>query len=1102
MTLGLVLVAFVLVGGLSIGLSLWTARAQQDDALVINLAGRQRMLSQKMVKEAWLGLLKRQAPRYLTQMHATAHQFEEGLQALMEGGPVTYAGATVSVPPAGDPAFRAALEEVQTTWTPLHRAGHAVLENDPGSPAFTRGMADLERLSVEILEKMDRAVRIYQTTAEARVTRLRWIQLAFLLMGAVVLAIGYLLISTQVLRPISALETAVRRMEQGDLDSPVEVQVNNELGSLAQAFEEMRIRVKAQIAEQRALAEIARTFREVTDRDALFAELTTCIAELLNAEQCAIVLREEETGDFVIQWPAYGMTPEQVALGHFPAAQMEKLLACLPEGEALVINEPYDQEGLAPELIEAWQERSLLLVRLQVEDRVLGGIRVANKRCDGGFTSDDARLLGFVATQAAIAIERAREHQAVKEAEARYRALFDGVPIGLYRSTPDGQLLDVNPALVQMLGYPDRETLLAVNTIHIYVDPEERRRWQTLVEQEGVVHGFETQFRRYDGTIIWVRDTARAIRDAQGRISYYEGGIEDITARKRAEEELHRHADRMARLVALGETLNRSFTVDEVVATIGQGALILSGSDRAAVYLRHTDDTVTCPWFQGVSAGCVEQMTTYVLKLPEGQLRERAEPMLISDVQALPESQPMRSLATAEGYRAVSLWPLTYEGQVVAAIGCYYDRPYHWSAAEREVMETFARQAAVALENARLFEALQARLRELSTLAEISAALRGAATVQEIASRLAAQATRLIQADAAFLCLVNEARQRIVTLGVAGLPLEAVGRTHGIDEGIAGRVVQTGAPYHSPDLANDPIVAHRDLLDGLGPGVCVPLRTMTGKVVGTLLVARRRSPEGEVTPFCSEEMRLLTTLAEIAGNALQRARAYEELEEAYIQTVLALAKAMDARDAYTSDHSQRLATWAEATARELGCSEEEIQAVRWGALLHDIGKIGVPDEILRKPGPLNGEEWEVIKRHPEIGAEIVAPVKRLAGVVPIIRHHQERWDGTGYPDGLRGEEIPLGARILAVVDAYGAIIDERPYKRAHSHEEAIAELQRCAGTQFDPQVVEAFLRVIGRDVDIRGGGNSEQLAVGRWPVAVSSWQVVGGSEQHAIRNTQ
>ncbi len=296
--------------------------------------------------------------------------------------------------------------------------------------------------------------------------------------------------------------------------------------------------------------------------------------------------------------------------------------------------------------------------------------------------------------------------------------------------------------------------------------------------------------------------------------------------------------------------------------------------------------------------------------------------------------------------------------------------------------------------------------------------------------------------------------------------------------------MRSGAIYRFADLSCEPAAVHRDLLAELGPGVCVPLRTTEGQVVGTLLVGRRKPPSGDAPAFRPEEERLLTTLAEIAGNALQRARAHEQLEAAYIETVLALANAMDARDTYTADHSQRLAAWAEATARELGCSDEEIEAVRWGALLHDIGKLGVPDHILQKPGPLDEEEWAIMRQHPEIGARIVAPVRRLAHVAPIIRHHQEHWDGTGYPDGLRGEAIPLGARVLAVVDAYGAMIDDRVYRKARTHAEAVAELRRCAGTQFDPQVVEAFLRVLERGAqpvaEAPDGTGKTELRMAEW----------------------
>lgn len=209
--------------------------------------------------------------------------------------------------------------------------------------------------------------------------------------------------------------------------------------------------------------------------------------------------------------------------------------------------------------------------------------------------------------------------------------------------------------------------------------------------------------------------------------------------------------------------------------------------------------------------------------------------------------------------------------------------------------------------------------------------------------------------------------------------------------------------------------------------------------------------------FDEEKSNLITFIAEQAAGAIYRAKVSDRLHVSQTETVLALSKAIETRDDCTGSHSTRMTTLAERIAAACHCTDEEIRTIRWAGMLHDIGKIGIPDEVLRRPGPLDEAEWAIVRQHPDVGAEIVLMVSNLAPVAELIRAHHERYDGKGYPRNLLGEEIPLGARILTVCDAYTAMTDQRSYRQAITHEEALAELKRCAGSHFDPRVVEAFL---------------------------------------------
>lgn len=205
-----------------------------------------------------------------------------------------------------------------------------------------------------------------------------------------------------------------------------------------------------------------------------------------------------------------------------------------------------------------------------------------------------------------------------------------------------------------------------------------------------------------------------------------------------------------------------------------------------------------------------------------------------------------------------------------------------------------------------------------------------------------------------------------------------------------------------------------------------------------------------------DKLYITSLISDQAASAISRANLLSQLAENRLETVLALAKTIEARDRYTGGHAQRVTDLAERLARKMNLYESEVQDIRWAALLHDIGKIGIADDILHRPGPLTTPEWDIMRQHPDIGAEIILMVSNLTAVAELVRCHHERFDGSGYPRGLKGAEIPVGARILAIIDSYDAMTDGRVYRPASSHQDALNEIIRCAGKFYDPAIIEEF----------------------------------------------
>lgn len=216
--------------------------------------------------------------------------------------------------------------------------------------------------------------------------------------------------------------------------------------------------------------------------------------------------------------------------------------------------------------------------------------------------------------------------------------------------------------------------------------------------------------------------------------------------------------------------------------------------------------------------------------------------------------------------------------------------------------------------------------------------------------------------------------------------------------------------------------------------------------------------------FTEGQRKTVALIGTRAATALENARLYTDLEESFHQTIQGLAKTIEAKDQYTHGHSERVSLYSMLIARAVGLENYEVELIGKAALLHDIGKIGVDLTYINKPGSLTSEQVNHFRTHPEIGKEILTPINALAGIIPMVYHHHENFDGSGYPAGLEGKTIPLGARILAIADSYDAMTSDRAYRRAMDYKVAVAELRKCSGVQFDGEIVEAFVAAIEKRI--------------------------------------
>jgi PAS domain S-box-containing protein len=544
-------------------------------------------------------------------------------------------------------------------------------------------------------------------------------------------------------RPTRSLLDATRRLAAGELGTRTGLaSISGEIGELARSInlmagslerregelralanEQVRLYEEAETRgrESKVLADLARDINTSLDLDTVLQRVTEGAKELCKSDLARIALLDPESGAMRVRcW-----------IGPLPDAWRD---AGLEAGEGLgarvmLTGQPWRTTDSAADGaitradgVPALEEDvvTAMAVPIRGPERIEGLLFVAN-RTARPFSDRNEDILVQLADHAAIAIRNAqvfRQEQAVRlqaeSSELRYRSLYDGVPVGLYRSTPDGRLLDANPALWQMLGYPDRESLLAADAVEFHEHPEDRRAWQTRIEREGQVRDVEVRIQRRDGQLMWMRNSARAVRDATGGTLYYEGVYQDITERKRAEEMVWRYTERLRVQLQIDRAILAARSPAEVAEAALRQLRQLATSVRASLTLFDLEANRTTPLAVDLDSTTALGVGTYLPLEMAGDTEElrRGRIHLVEDLRPLLHLRPAQALH-AEGVRSYMVVPLVASGELIGFLDVGSDRTGPFAPDQTELAREVADHLAVALQQARLREQIQRHAAEL-----------------------------------------------------------------------------------------------------------------------------------------------------------------------------------------------------------------------------------------------------------------------------------------------------------------------------------------------------------------------------------------------------
>jgi HD-GYP domain-containing protein (c-di-GMP phosphodiesterase class II) len=516
----------------------------------------------------------------------------------------------------------------------------------------------------------------------------------------------------------------------------------------------------------------------------------------------------------------------------------------------------------------------------------------------------------------------------------------------------------------------------------------------------------------------------------------------------------------LALLLDLGQAFHSTLDLDPLLVSILRQVQSAARSEEASLWLLdEAQDRLICTHAEGPESNRQVGFSMPVTDLLGADIWASARSLKIDDIASQAGARKYLADLARGGARNLIVAGLVAHGERLGAlvVANKRGRP-SFSKADEALVAALAGPTALAIKNARLYEQ-QRRNHERQRLSEqISRHMQQTLDTEVLIPLVLQEVNKAIDAEAQSLWLLNRETGLIVCHYATGPEADAIKKVGvPLGTGVVGSSVERQAAILVADAQNDDLVFRAaDQQTGFVTRslLCVPL-VRQGKAIGAIEAVNKRSGG----PFTKDDLELLRNIADSAALSIENARLYADLSASYDSTLDALMSALDSRDRETEGHSRRVLEYTARLAQALGLGAAEIGTIRRGALIHDIGKISIPDAILKKPGPLDHEERRIMQQHPLTGYEMLFGIPHLKDELSIVLAHHERWDGRGYPFGLAGEAIPLAARLFAVSDTFDAVTSDRPYRRARSCEEALSVIADEKGRQFDPAAVEAFLAI-------------------------------------------